>query len=103
MREIATDLKFPEGPVAMADGSVVLVEIAAGALTRVMPDGTKKIVATPGGGPNGLAMGPDGKCYVCNNGGFKWHEAASGSATWARPAAATGTAAESGTPRPTAA
>jgi gluconolactonase len=74
MREIASDLKFPEGPVAMADGSVVLVEIAAGALTRVMPDGTKQVVATPGGGPNGAAIGPDGKCYVCNNGGFKWHE-----------------------------
>jgi gluconolactonase len=25
-----------------------------------------------GGGPNGAAIGPDGKCYVCNNGGFKW-------------------------------
>jgi gluconolactonase len=23
-----------------------------------------------GGGPNGLALGPDGKVYVCNNGGF---------------------------------
>lgn len=72
LREITSGLRFPEGPVAMADGSVVLVEIARGTLTRVQPDGTKQVVADLGGGPNGAAIGPDGKCYVCNNGGFKW-------------------------------
>ena len=25
-----------------------------------------------GGGPNGAALGPDGKIYLCNNGGFSW-------------------------------
>lgn len=71
--ELVTDgLRFPEGPVAMDDGSVILVEIAAGRITRVMPDGTKVTVAEPGGGPNGLAIGPDGKLYVCNNGGFNY-------------------------------
>jgi gluconolactonase len=72
LREITSGLRFPEGPVAMADGSVVLVEIARGTLTRVRPDGTKQVIADLGGGPNGAAIGPDGKCYVCNNGGFKW-------------------------------
>ena len=72
IRTVATGLQFPEGPVACADGSVVLVEIAAGALTRVAPDGSKTIVAKTGGGPNGAAIGPDGKCYVVNNGGFEW-------------------------------
>jgi len=57
--EITDGLRFPEGPIAFADGSVVLVEIAAGELTRVHPDGTKTTVAKPGGGPNGAAMGPD--------------------------------------------
>jgi gluconolactonase len=38
----------------------------------VWPDGRKEIVATPGGGPNGIAIGPDGKAYVCNNGGFEF-------------------------------
>ena len=71
---IATGLRFPEGPVAMPDGSVILVEIAAGRITRVKPDGTKETVAEPGGGPNGLAMGPDGKLYCCNNGGFHYIE-----------------------------
>ncbi|QCI64005.1 SMP-30/gluconolactonase/LRE family protein [Phreatobacter stygius] len=74
LRELATGLLFPEGPVAMADGSVLLVEIGRGTLTRVGADGTVSYVATPGGGPNGLAIGPDGFCYVCNNGGFKWTE-----------------------------
>lgn len=70
--EVANGLRFPEGPVALADGSVLVVEIARRCLTRVRPDGTKEIVATPGGGPNGAALGPDGKCYVCNNGGFEF-------------------------------
>jgi gluconolactonase len=73
IRTLAEGLEFPEGPVALADGSMLLVEIFAGTLTRVSPDETKTIVARPGGGPNGAALGPDGKCYVCNNGGFRWH------------------------------
>jgi gluconolactonase len=72
---VADGLRFPEGPVWMPDGSIILVEIAAGRITRVRPDGSKEVVATPGGGPNGLAMGPDGKLYCCNNGGFEYHEA----------------------------
>src|SRR3982751_3124796 len=71
---VAEGLRFPEGPVAMPDGSVVLVEIAAGRITRVRPDGGKEIVAEPGNGPNGLALGPDGKLYCVNNGGFSWIE-----------------------------
>jgi gluconolactonase len=72
-RVIASGLRFPEGPIAMPDGSVLLVEIERGTLTRVTPDGGSEIVADLGGGPNGAAIGPDGRCYVCNNGGFKWH------------------------------
>ncbi len=71
---ITEGLRFPEGPVACADGSVIVTEIAAGRLTRCLPDGTKQIVAETGGGPNGLAVGPDGKLYCCNNGGFEWDE-----------------------------
>jgi gluconolactonase len=73
IRTLAEGLDFPEGPVALADGSVVLVEIAAGAVTRIAADGGKTVLARPGGGPNGAAIGPDGKCYICNNGGFEWH------------------------------
>jgi len=71
---LAGGLSFPEGPVAMPDGSVILAEIAAGRVTRVRPDGTTETVAETGGGPNGLALGPDGKLYCCNNGGFTYLE-----------------------------
>lgn len=68
--EVTTGLVAPEGPVALADGSVLVVETLAGRVTRVHPDGTHETVSEPGGGPNGLAIGPDGRCYVCNNGGL---------------------------------
>ncbi|HCG02094.1 MAG TPA: gluconolaconase [Chloroflexi bacterium] len=74
MRVMATDLKFPEGPVAQPDGSVLLVEIGRGTLTRVTNSGEVEVVAQCGGGPTGAAMGPDGHVYICNNGGaFEWH------------------------------
>jgi gluconolactonase len=72
---IADGLRFPEGPVACADGSVIFTEIAAGRITRVLPDGRKEIIAETGGGPNGLAFGPDGMLYCCNNGGFEYIDA----------------------------
>lgn len=78
IREIASGLEFPEGPIAMDDGSVLLVEIARQTLTRVAPDGRTSVVATLGGGPNGAAIGPDGAVYVCNNGGFHWHRLPNG-------------------------
>lgn len=69
---LAEGLGFPEGPVALSDGSVLLVEIAAGNLTRVAPDGTVHVIAHTGGGPTGAAIGPDGAAYICNNGGLAW-------------------------------
>jgi gluconolactonase len=75
MQIITDGLRFPEAPVVMPDGSVIVTEIEQGRITRVAPDGSKTVVATPGGGPNGLAIGPDGKLYCCNNGGFNWSEA----------------------------
>ncbi len=70
---VVEGLKFPEGPIAMNDGSVILTEIEGKTLTRVSPSGQKTIVAETGGGPNGAAIGPDGAIYVTNNGGsFEW-------------------------------
>jgi gluconolactonase len=65
---LAEGLQFPEGPIAMPDGSVILVEIARGALSRAW-DGKVEVVCDLGGGPNGAALGPDGAVYVTNNGG----------------------------------
>lgn len=74
-RLVADGLQFPEGPVAMRDGSVILVEMKARTLSRVRPDGGKEVIAQLDGGPNGAAIGPDGAMYVANNGGaWGWAE-----------------------------
>jgi len=70
---IGTGLGFPEGPVVLDDGSVLVVDIDSGRVLRVADAGTS-VLAEPGGGPNGLALGPDGHGYVANNGGFLWTE-----------------------------
>lgn len=78
MRVIADDLWFPEGPVWVGDGSLLVVEIRRRTLTRIWPGGRRSIVANLGGGPNGAAIGPDGFCYVCNNGGFEFTQRGDG-------------------------
>ena len=72
---VAEGLAFPEGPVACADGSVLVTEIAGKRITRVHPDGGKEVLAECEGGPNGAAIGPDGALWICNNGGaFSYYE-----------------------------
>jgi gluconolactonase len=76
MQPVAEGFEFPEGPIAMADGSIILTEIKGQRLTRVSPDGKKETVVETGGGPNGAAIGPDGAIWITNNGGsFEWLDA----------------------------
>ena len=65
---LADGLAFPEGPVVMSDGSVIVVESFGGRVTRCWA-GRKETICMVGDGPNGGAIGPDGALYVCNNGG----------------------------------
>jgi gluconolactonase len=72
-REIATGLGFPEGPVVLPDGSILVCEVQNRCLTIVRPDGQKETVLHVSGAPNGAAVGKDGALYICNNGdGFAW-------------------------------
>jgi gluconolactonase len=69
---VAEGLAFPEGPLLLPDGDLAVVEIAGERLTRIGRDGRKHEISRLPGGPNGAAIGPDGRIYVCNNGGFAW-------------------------------
>ena len=74
LSEIASGLRFPEGPVVLPGGDILVCEIAAGRITRIASDGARSVVARTGGGPNGAALGPDGRLWVCNNGGMEWFD-----------------------------
>jgi gluconolactonase len=74
---LASGLGFPEGPVAMPDGSVIITDIRKNCCSRVTADGTVSLFSAAGGGPNGLAVGPDGALYLCNNGGSRYVEGVS--------------------------
>jgi gluconolactonase len=88
LRSVASGLRFPEGPIACDDGSILVVEVRGQTLTRISPTGECEVVAELAGGPNGAAIGPDGAVYVCNNGGLPWTQLADGS--WYPIDAATG-------------
>ena len=52
---IAHGLRFPEGPIAISDSSIILVEIERQTLSRVHANGDISVVAALGGGPNGAS------------------------------------------------
>ncbi len=72
--KLAEGLLFPEGPTVLPNGDVLVVELHRGTLTRVKPDGTTSVAAETGGGPNGSALGPDGRVYIANSGGLNRFE-----------------------------
>jgi len=101
MDTVATDLRFPEGPVMLDDTTVLVTEIAAGRLTMVdVTTGVTSVAAAGLPGPNGAALVPSGavadaddaphpgpgpagpgpadnaqRVWVADNGGyFTWHE-----------------------------
>jgi len=74
---LAGGLGFTEGPAVAADGTVYAVDIDGGRVLRVDEDDVV-VVATPGGGPNGLALESPTTAIVANNGGFLWSEVEGG-------------------------
>jgi gluconolactonase len=72
LRILAEGLRFPEGPIIAASGDIFFVEVEGqGVVRRTAAGGALSRIAVAGG-PNGLAAGPDGLIYICNNGGFTW-------------------------------
>ena len=65
----AGDLGAPEGPVALPDGSWLVVEAAAdrGCVTWLSPDGRSKTVIKKTGRPNGLAVDAAGVIWVAES------------------------------------
>ena len=59
-------LSVPEGPVALLDGSWLVVEGGAGrgCVTQITPDGSSNRIVARTGEPNGLAVDKDGFIWV---------------------------------------
>ena len=65
----ATGLSAPEGPVALPDGTWLVVESGAerGCVTQVSSDGRNKRVVAKTGRPNGLAVDSEGMIWVAES------------------------------------
>lgn len=73
LTELAEGLQFPEGPVVLPSGDLLVCELRTGHLRRIAADGsTNEVAADCGGSANGAALGPGGAVYVCNSGGWRW-------------------------------
>jgi gluconolactonase len=64
---LASNLGFPEGPVVMPDGAIVLCDGNTGEL-RSWKDGAMGVHAHTGGSPWGAVLGSDGAIYVTQGG-----------------------------------
>jgi gluconolactonase len=61
---LAGDLRGTEGPSALPDGSVAILETMGGTVVQVNADGTRKVLTAPGSGVAGTAVGRDNALYV---------------------------------------
>ncbi len=67
---LADGLGFTEGPTLLPDNRIAVVSMSRGSVLVLDRDGTVAVEYRVEGGPNGLALGPDGALYVAQNGGI---------------------------------
>jgi gluconolactonase len=62
----ATGIGAPEGPVCLPDGSMYVTEMTSttACVTKLDPNGQRRVVKKTGGRPNGLAMDGDGNIWI---------------------------------------
>jgi gluconolactonase len=65
---LAAGIGFTEGPLWTADGRLLVVALSRGLVVEIDLDGGVRGAVEVGGGPNGLAEGPDGAIWVAQNG-----------------------------------
>jgi gluconolactonase len=68
VRTLAAGIGFTEGPLWTADGRLLVVAMSRGLVAEIDLDGGVRATSEVGGGPNGLAEGPDGAVWVAQNG-----------------------------------
>jgi len=66
---MASGLGFPRARYGWPTARSSSARFPGKKVTRVAPDAARARFGKAGGGPNGVATGPDGALYVCNNGG----------------------------------
>ncbi len=64
---IKDGFKGTEGPIALADGSVIFTETQASRITRIAADGTTSTFLENSNGSNGLAFNPKGELITVQN------------------------------------
>jgi gluconolactonase len=65
-KHFATGLGAPEGPVCLPDGSMYVTEMSASTccVTKLDPDGRRRVIKATGGRPNGLAIDGEGLIWI---------------------------------------
>jgi gluconolactonase len=66
--QVASGFRFTEGPVPLADGSLLFSDIPASIIYRLAPGGLPEVWRSPSGQSNGLTLDRQGRLIACEHG-----------------------------------